>query len=367
MKIWIFAVFSVVLLLLPSKFSADCGHCDDAVQCDSTDCGIDVMFWNLENFFDFTDNGGGDSDREFSPEGQRHWTKSRFYAKCNRIAKTIFWVQDHIGRLPDAIGFAEVENRFVLNSLLENTLLRKTDYSIVHFDSPDRRGIDVALLYRTGVFRKISAGPCRIYDAEGRMMRTRDILCVEMCRISDDRTIYFLVNHHPSKFGGASESHGRRMSAMARMKDICDSLVYASCRSPSHETCPEDSMEKADVGREALFERYRQVEIISMGDFNDTPDNGLFSVLDGYMCNLSEPLFRKGEGTIRYNGKWELIDMFLVSLCLAGEYVQEILYPPFLMTEDLAHGGQKPLRTYSGPRHIGGVSDHCPVVMRRRL
>ncbi|MDE7127407.1 MAG: hypothetical protein K2O58_05895 [Bacteroidales bacterium] len=320
---------------------------------DSTGCGVSAMFWNLENFFDCIDNGGSDSDREFSPGGQRHWTRSRFYAKCNGIAKTIFWVQDLLGGLPDVVGLAEVENRLVLNSLLKGTALRKTDYAIVHFDSPDPRGIDVALLYRTDVFRKISSNPCRIYDSEGRIVRTRDILCVELCRKSDGRTMYFLINHHPSKFGGASASHSRRMSAMARMKDICDSIVL-SCA------------EGADSSPACLAERYKAVHIISMGDFNDTPDNGLFSIFDGYMANLADVPFRKGEGTIRYAGKWDLIDMFLVSSGIADGYVQEILYPPFLMTEDRTHGGQKPLRTYSGPRHEGGVSDHCPIVMRRK-
>ena len=104
-----------------------------------------VMFWNMENFFDWTDQGTGESDKEFSSFGERHWTKSKFYAKCDAIAKSLMWIADRYGRMPDVIGLAEVENRGVLDKLLNYTLLRKYDYSIVHRESGDRRGIDVAL------------------------------------------------------------------------------------------------------------------------------------------------------------------------------------------------------------------------------
>ena len=120
-----------------------------------------LMFWNLENFFDYRDQGTGSSDAEFSSSGQRKWTKSRFYTKCNAIAKTFLWIGDEYGRMPDMAGFAEVENRSVLNALLYSTALRKYDYGIVHYDSPDTRGIDVALIYRKGVFRKVRSRPVR--------------------------------------------------------------------------------------------------------------------------------------------------------------------------------------------------------------
>ena len=106
-----------------------------------------VMFWNLENFFDWTDLGTGDSDTEFSLNGNRHWTSKRFYSKCDAIAKTIFHIGDKYGKLPDVIGLAEIENRGVLEKLCASTLLRKCGYSIVHFDSKDLRGIDVAFIY----------------------------------------------------------------------------------------------------------------------------------------------------------------------------------------------------------------------------
>ena len=301
--------------------------------------GMTVMFWNLENMFDCRDGGGGNSDAEFTPSGERRWTKRRFSAKCSGIAKTVYWVADRCGTLPDVIGVAEVENRYVVDCIVENTVLHRADYGVVHFESPDTRGIDVALLYRKSVFDMVSAKPCRIYDAGGRMIKTRDILCVCLRRKEDGKQVYFTVNHHPSKFGGAAASHGRREAAMKRLKEVCDSLDECS-------------------GGGA--------EIISMGDFNDTPDNPLFGIFGDSAKNLALGPYTKGEGTIRFAGKWDLIDMFIVSASVADEYVQEILYPPFLMTRDTVHGGEKPLRTYSGLKYTGGISDHCPVIMRKK-
>ena len=294
------------------------------------------MFWNLENFFDYHDNGTGESDTEFSSDGSRRWTSTRFYEKCQMISKSIFWIGDRYGGLPDVIGVAEVENRWVLERLLSSTLLRKYDYRIVHRNSIDRRGIDVALLYRSTRFELVDYSFC-IPAYNGVRMNTRDILHVKLKRKSDGEIYDFIVNHHPSKFGGALESEGRRMAAMESLVSMCDSLKNVS----------------------GTFENYSG--IIAMGDFNDTPDGSQFSLLDGKLENACLGLFKQGEGTIRFEGKWDLIDMFFIS---PGLYSQsEIVRVPFLMTRDRKHPGEKPLRTYSGPRYLGGVSDHCPITL----
>ena len=277
-----------------------------------------VMFWNLENLFDWRRDSLNlsESEAEFTSFGKKHWTKRRFMVKCNAIAKSIFWVKDNEGVLPDVIGIAEVENRFVLERLLEDTPLYKADYKIVHYDSPDPRGIDVAL-------------------------RTRDILLTKF-RKPDGDSIAFLVNHHPSKYGGKTSD--RRAVALRRLREVTDSLQNVGLRN-----------------------------IVAMGDFNDTPENPAFGILtDGQpypLLNIAAPLAERGEGTIRYSGKWEMIDMFFASenLMLNGHiHEMKVLRLPFLMTRDNAHSGEKPLRTYSGPRYIGGVSDHCPIVVRIR-
>lgn len=292
-----------------------------------------LMFWNVENFFDYVDGGTGESDKEFSSFGGRRWSRRKFYAKCDAIAKSIFWAGEECGRMPDAIGFAEVENKGVLYKLLNSTLLRKYDYRIVHFDSGDRRGIDVALLYRESVFEKVSVS-LKVPEENGRKITTRDIL--QVCLKSGmGQNINLIVNHHPSKFGGAGASAARRDAAMLALRQMCDSLVA--------------------VG---------EPHIVAMGDFNDNPDGEQFDMLDGILANMSESLYAQGLGTIRYEGRWDLIDMFLVSPDLAEYSRMDILQIPFLMTYEKKYPGFKPLRTYSGPRYIGGVSDHCPIILK---
>ena len=292
------------------------------------------MFWNVENFFDWTDQGTGESDAEFSSMGSRRWTRKKFYAKCDAIAKTLLWIGDSYGRLPDVIGLAEVENRRVLQLLLESSLLRKCGYEIVHHDSGDRRGIDVALLYRNEVY-DLSESFITTPQHEGEKLSTRDILTVRLRRKTDGEQITFIVNHHPSKYGGSKASEERRESVMINLSELCDSLLKT----------PENK------------------QIVAMGDFNDNPDGSQFSIVDGIMVNKGLELYQKGEGTIRYEGRWDLIDMFMVSPELEESSVMEIVRVPFLMTREKKHPGEKPFRTYSGPRYIGGVSDHCPVVL----
>ena len=319
---------------------------------------LQVMFWNVENFFDWRNDSTTVSDVEFSAAGERHWTWKRFQAKANAFAKAVFWVEAETGRLPDIIGLEEVENAFVLRQVLQKTALRKLDYKYVHFDSPDRRGIDVALLYRSSRLELLDSKPCHLFSAD-TVMATRDILlCVFQ---KDSAKVAVLVNHHPSKYGGAAESEPRRRIAVERLRFLADSL--------------------AAVGID---------RIIAGGDFNDTPDNPVFGLLEPVLLPMHMDLFRRGLGTIKFDGKWDLIDHVYVSPALvsvpmsaatlesfSGEADRQpdkvgipsarvrmrILRIPFLLTRDTVHSGEKPLRTYTGPRHTGGVSDHLPVLL----
>ena len=295
-----------------------------------------VMFWNVENFFHYKSEGQGGSEEEFSSFGSRHWTRRRYLRKCNAIAKTILAAavagserpeqeagtersaESARGRLPDAVGFAEVENRKALTGLLRETILRKTDYAIVHFDSPDRRGIDCALLYRPSTLGQVRAEAKHLYDSSGAVIPTRDIL------VAVFDSIAILVNHHPSKVGSAGGA-GRSV-AMARMDALRDSLAQAGCR-----------------------------RILCIGDFND----------DVWRNGADPGVVRSGRalpgnrGTIKYNGEWEKIDGCFYRGPGAAE--ETVLNFPFLLEEDRAYGGVKPRRTYSGPRWKGGVSDHLPI------
>lgn len=308
----------------------------DSALCMTTGEGCDsllVMFWNVENFYDYTDEGSNSGEREFSSSGSRHWTKGRFYAKCNAFAKSVLWTADRYGRLPDVIGLAEIENSGVLKAILGATALKKCGYSFVHSDSADPRGSDVALFYRKPLFRVRGSRAVAVRTPEGVPLRTRDILHVCLER-NDGRVFHFAVNHHPSKFGGSRSSGFSRKCAMDALSVLCDSLIAL------------------DDGN-----------IVLMGDFNESATSDAFDVLGDRMTNLAFPLAEKGEGTIRYQGRWDLIDIFFVRKGLESVSEMNILRIPFLMVQDRAHPGEKPLRTYSGPGYQGGVSDHCPIVL----
>lgn len=266
------------------------------------------MFWNLENFFDFREGAT---------------SKHRFYAKCEAVAKELFRVEDIYGVLPDFVGVAEVENSFVVGQLLKSTLLSKTDYAMVHYDSPDHRGIDCALLYRKSKLKLFASKPCHIVDSLGNILPTRDILLASFITRSGER-LDILVNHHPSQIGGKTLS---RQYAKARMQSICDSLSAFGGTT------------------------------VSIGDFNEGPSWECRGMKD-----LSVELAgRQVQGTIRFNGRWELIDRCFVNE--GKEARMEVFSDSALSIPDSVHGGLKPRRTAQGPKYLGGVSDHYPILV----
>ena len=294
---------------------------------------LSAMFWNVENFFDWRNDSTTVSDTEFSSRGERRWTWKRFQAKANAFAKALFWIEGETGRLPDIIGLEEVENAFVLRQLLQKTALRKLDYKYVHYDSPDHRGIDVALLYRSSRLELLDSKPCHLF-ASDTVIATRDILLCVFREKPQEERFAVLVNHHPSKYGGAAESEPRRRIAVERLRFLVDSL--------------------ATIGID---------HVIAGGDFNDSPDNPVFRLLEPSLTPMHMDLYRHGLGTIKYDGKWDLIDHIYLSPALTPLARMRILRIPFLLTRDTVHSGEKPLRTYTGPRHTGGVSDHLPVLL----
>jgi len=254
-----------------------------------------VAFWNVENFFDYR-----------SENKPQYWTKGRFYRKCDAIAKTLLRMADRYGRLPDAVGFAEVENAFVMRQLCSASPLRKLDYALVHYESPDHRGIDCALLCRRSTLPLLRSAPKHVPDSAGGILATRDILLAEFDSLA------VLVNHHPSQLGGKDSP---RQAARARLRELTDSLHAAGVR-----------------------------RTLAIGDFNEDlwTEHGVSA------------------GTIKYNGGWEKIDGgFAEGFSRVRE---EVFADPLLLVPDAAFGGRKPRRTFVGPRYTGGVSDHLPVV-----
>ena len=288
----------------------------------ATSDSLRVVFWNVENFFDYTDTAFSESDTEFSSRGARRWTKRRFLKKCNVIAKLMFWEAGN-GPLAHVAAFAEIENRRVLRSLLEETLLRKAGYEIVHYDSPDPRGIDVGLIYRKDALTLAHSAAITVPG-----LVTRDILLCQFVTAAGD-SLALTVNHHPSKYGGG-ETQDRRDAAIECLLNVSDSL------------------RAADWSRQ-----------LAVGDFNEDARSGVFDILEGRFLNLGKSC---PDGSIRFDGQWQLIDnAFVAGAFRTADF--KVLQAPFLLVKDGAHSGLKPFRTYSGPRYAGGVSDHLPVVI----
>lgn len=298
-----------------------------------------VFFWNTENWFDTADDPLT-ADEEFTPRGEKHWTHRRLQRKTSAVAKTIAAAADHYGDFPPVVAFAEVENRRVLYGLLHDTPLEKLDYKIIHRDGPDRRGIDVAVLYRREQFQPLRVESLTVPTDPP----TRDILYVKGVMKSKagigqvflfPDTLHLVVVHWPSKMGGAQGSQVRREAAAATVRQITDSL-------------------------RVCFERQGPIRersaIVVTGDFNDTPDH-----VDLGLENLALPLAAAGRGTLRFRGNWELIDQFHTAT--PQPMMMDIFAPDFLLEKDKAYCGRKPMRTWLGPRYNGGVSDHLPIVL----
>jgi endonuclease/exonuclease/phosphatase family metal-dependent hydrolase len=303
---------------------------------------FNVLFYNVENFFD-TENDTNTDDDSFIPEGINHWNRYRFVQKRNNIYKAI--IAAGKGQIPDIIGLCEVENRYVLRQLTEQTPLSKYNYGIVHYDSPDRRGIDVALLYLKDSFEVITS---KAYKAP---LVTRDILYVKG-KTNDNDTLHFFVNHLPSKWGGAS-SENSRILVIKVLKHLTDSI----------------------------FNENKNANICVMGDFNDYPDSNPVKILDvkpahtnegnEHLYNMSLHLQDDKQGTIKYQNKWEVIDLFFVSGNLLFNKsglrcsIDDVkIFKANFLLETVIGEGESPKRTYKGTVYIGGFSDHLPIILK---
>jgi predicted extracellular nuclease len=312
-----------------------------------------VVFYNVENFFVPVDDPHT-QDNDFTPDGKNRWTWSRFRKKRNVIAKTIIATGE--GNAPVLVGLCEIENYIVLKHLTERTPLARIGYGIIHHESPDPRGIDVALLYRKDRFNILHSGFHKVTYESGSS-QTREIVYAKGIYGCCD-TLHIMVNHWPSKLGGEKQSRPKRMAAAHKVKSICDSILHAS---PA-------------------------ANIIVMGDFNDTPES--LPLTEGLeakypysnpspdsLYNLMFQFSEKDQGSLKYRGNWEAIDQFIISGNLLNlntlpycPFDQlQIFDPLFLLEDDEKYFGKKPFRTYEGPRYKGGISDHLPIIMKLQL
>ena len=308
-----------------------------------------IAFYNVENLFD-TVNDSLVADDERTPEGWDEWTRERYQVKLRNIARVLAGIgREEARRLPDLIGLCEVENRGVLSDLLGQEALRAGEYGVVHYDSPDLRGIDVALLYKKSVFTVLESQRRRLLlrDEKNNLKSTRDQLVVYGAL--DGEALYVSVNHWPSRSGGQLKSEPLRRQAAALQRSILDSVLRAD--------------------PEARF--------ISMGDYNDDPPDlsiryGLGtrrepdSLPASLFYNPMEELFASGSGSLAYQDSWSLFDQILFN----GNWFPRgvgfvfwkarVYHPDYLKTQDGPFTGY-PFRTYAGGIYQGGYSDHFPV------
>lgn len=300
------------------------------------------MFYNVENLFDTADDSLK-ADEEFLPGGERRWTASRYHRKLGAIARAVAATGEW--ELPSLIGLCELENEEVLKDLVYGTVLSAGNYGIVHRDSPDPRGIDVALLYRRDHFSVAAVESWLPESHEGEPVQTRNMLYVKVIKRSD--TLHLVLCHLPSRRGGILAAEGLRK----KMIELAETRI--------------DSVMTASGGRAAL---------IVMGDFNAPPDEPLMSEFAGQtgLINLSTGCARKGKGSYKYQGTWEMIDQVFVSSSMIDPTSAFSVVPgsfgvidaSFLLTEDVTYPGHKPFPTYGGYRYSGGFSDHLPVAIK---
>lgn len=298
---------------------------------------------NCENLFDCR-HDSLKNDTEYLPGGSRRWTEWKYWRKIDRIAKAITACGgDTAGfDLPDIVALCEVENDSVMHDLTRRSALRSAGYDYLMTDSPDERGIDVALMYHRFSFAPISHRSLRIAPVEG-MRPTRDILYVWGRAASGD-TLHIFVVHAPSRYGGERPTLPFRMTVAHRLCAAIDSVYTAQ---PA-------------------------ANIIVMGDFNDgVHGTTLSSYYSHGLYNATrDATGRNGaKGTYRYKGRWERIDHVLVSKPLMLRLKSTAIFDaPFMLVEDERYGGVKPRRTYAGYEYDSdGFSDHLPLVVRLDL
>lgn len=312
-----------------------------------------VMFWNVENLFDCIDDPEKEDD-EFLPSSPRHWTFFRYRQKLINVSKVIMAVGE--GEIPALVGMCEVENDTVMEDLLRLTPLGKLGYRYYITASPDRRGINVALLYKRDRFRPLSRNDIRI-EMPGKRRPTRDILHITGLIPSLD-TLDLFICHFPSRSGGEKESRPARNAAKKRLREVINRVHNI---------------------------RSKPLSII-MGDLNDYPetldlsgdlelstlvdkpvDNFLINLVNDNLYALMQLLPKNEKGSHKYDGSWGYLDHFIVNGTLLNQSISPsirnwgLFSAPFLLTDDTKHFGKRPKRTFYGYRYEGGYSDHLPI------
>ncbi len=340
----------LILILYPFILFSQKEKFNDARR---EDKGIRVVFYNVENLFDTIDDPKK-NDNEYLPTSKKKWNSAKYWSKQKSIAQTLIAVGGW--EAPDIIGLSEVENRQVLINLIRTTTLKKFNYEIIQYDSPDERGIDVAMLYRPDKFRVLNTKAFPVIFPGKIKPTTRDILYVKGVVLNKD-TIHVFVNHWPSRRGGQQKSEPLRKATAAILRTKVDSVLKIKS----------------------------SANILIMGDLNDEPDDISIaevlkakqvttSINSNDLIDLMSPIKKEGKGTLLFKDKigihWYTFDQFIVSSSLLNNQSHIFVSPEkaqvfngnFLFKEK-EDGTKKLNRTYEGPRYTGGFSDHLPVYL----
>lgn len=295
-----------------------------------------IVSYNVENLFDTLDTPN-QNDSDFTPSGKQKWDSKRYFHKLEQLAEAI---TIGLKTNPLAIGLVEIENAAVIADLSKTGRLTKTNYQIVHFESPDERGIDCGFLYDADRMKIIESQALNYHIDSLPDFKTRDILYIK-AELAGGKIIHFMVNHWPSRRGGQEQSEFRRLHA-------------------------------ATIAQQKLKEilaKDAQANVFMMGDFNDYPtDKSIQLLTSSNLTNLLADEDAAGKGTFNYKNDWGTLDQFLVTkpLISGKNGIQlktkgsQIVYDEKLIHTS-KNGDKKPNSTYGGPNYYGGYSDHLPI------
>ena len=302
-----------------------------------------IAFYNLENLFDLNDDVHT-NDNDFLKTSAKKWTHKRFENKLRKLGYAISLIgKTETKKHPAIIGVCEVESNLVLNNLMTSKHLANLPYDFVHYDSPDERGIDVALIYDTTVFKVRTSETFTVHlvDEKGQPDYTRDILLVSGLFYGEN--IHFIVNHWSSRREGQKETENKRLASSQKVGEIINHLRQQN----------------------------KDSKIIVMGDFNDDPSNAsIKNLVENYnLFNPMKTLRSFSRGTSKHNRQWNLFDQILFTTNFFEPKDNVLQYEDAnIFDEDFlkSFGGKfkgTPFRTYVGKRYNGGYSDHFPVYM----
>lgn len=314
-----------------------------------------IAFYNVENLFDTIDDPQT-FDEDYTPSGKNKYSSQDYFHKIGNTAKVVSQIGNSMNcDAPVIVGLAEIENFQVLDHLIQSEVLSDNHYQIIHYNSPDQRGIDVALIYKKQMFQPIEseAIELRLWSEKGERIYTRDILYVR--GILDNEEIHVFVNHWPSRRGGKSRSNPKRMKAAYLVKQKMEQILLA----------------------------VPNAKIIILGDFNDDPKDksiayGLLKpskteiALSKFLFNPMQRMYNKGMNTLAYRDGINLFDQIIISNNLMTNNKNKkgfvlhsagIYNPSYLITQSGKYKGY-PYRSFQNNAFSGGYSDHYPVFIK---